>query len=78
MDLFTRWTEAHPLRITTTKAVSTVLEREIFARYGYPKAILSDNGPQFVSRAFTRNCRTLGVLRWTTRRKAPQKDETKN
>lgn len=76
MEMFARWTEAQPLRYTTTRAIAQVLEREIFARYGYPKAILTDNGPQFTSKAFTRYCRTWGTLHWTTAIYHPQANPT--
>lgn len=65
-DLFTRWVEAFPLKITDSKTITDILEQQIFSRYGYPKTIFSDNGPQFASRHFIRTCRTWGCHHWST------------
>lgn len=48
IDYGSRFPEVIPLISTTTKAVMDKL-MEVFARFGLPKVILSDNGPQFVS-----------------------------
>ncbi len=48
-DAFTKWVEAIPLTATTTLEVARALEREIFARYGYPETIHSNRGPHFTS-----------------------------
>ncbi|KAK9693750.1 Integrase zinc binding domain [Popillia japonica] len=39
---------------------------EIFQRFGYPRAILSDNGPQFTSIAWEAALRKWQSLHWTT------------
>lgn len=65
-DIFSRWVEAFPLPITDSKIITNTLENEVFARYGYPKTIISDNGPQFRSQYFLRVCRTWGCHTWTT------------
>lgn len=46
-DLFTRWVEAFPIRASDAPRLTRILETQVFARYGYPKRILSDNGTQF-------------------------------
>lgn len=46
-DLFSRWVEAFPLRTATASNITQILEEEVFSRWGYPRRILSDNGPQF-------------------------------
>ncbi len=46
---------------TTTLEVTKPLEREIFARYGYPETIHSDRGPQFTSQFFLDLGKTLGI-----------------
>ena len=48
-DYYSRWTETIHLKQTTSVAV---LEhcKSIFARFGIPEVVLSDNGPQFSSR----------------------------
>ena len=50
-DCYSRWVEAYPLGKATTKSIVDTFERELFPRFGYPRALLSDNGPQFVSKA---------------------------
>ncbi|XP_025413675.1 uncharacterized protein K02A2.6-like [Sipha flava] len=51
---------------TTTKSIVDTFERELFLRFGYPRALLSDNGPQFVSKAIGFALRWWGVEGWTT------------
>jgi transposase InsO family protein len=51
IDSHSRWPEVIPMRTTT--ASQTIKElRFIFARFGLPEQILSDNGPQFTSDEF--------------------------
>ncbi|CAF4929902.1 unnamed protein product [Rotaria socialis] len=52
VDYFTRWVELFPLKSTTSNDIANILTNEIFSRYGLPKHIVSDNGPQFVSNLF--------------------------
>ena len=37
---------------STTSAKTITVLREMFARYGIPRTVVSDNGPQFVSEEF--------------------------
>jgi len=53
IDLATRWPEAIPLRTTTSKVVERELA-QVFARCGFPATVATDNGPQFVSKGFTK------------------------
>ena len=46
-DTFTRWVEAFPLRHATAINVVTILQNEIFARYGKCERLHSDRGSQF-------------------------------
>lgn len=50
MDSCTRWAEALLLRYVTTESAAEVL-LSIFCRLGFPKAVLSDHGVQFVLEA---------------------------
>lgn len=65
-DLFTRWVEAFPVQEATTDVIVTLLEREVFSRFGYPREIISDNGPQFLSYRFQRACETWQAQSWLT------------
>ena len=46
-DCFTRWLEAFPTKKIDAQEVVRLLETEIFARFGHPRQIHSDQGAQF-------------------------------
>ena len=46
-DPATRWVEFFPLKDATAETCAKVLTNEVFFRYGVPRVVLSDNGPQF-------------------------------
>ena len=50
-DAHSKWLEIFLMSSTTTTKTVTVL-RDLFARYGIPRMLVSDNGPQFVSEEF--------------------------
>lgn len=52
IDACSKWIEAIKMTRTTAQAVITVL-REIWARFGLPKQVVSDNGPPFSSSEFS-------------------------
>ena len=52
VDYFSRYPEVKKLTSTTTQGVINVL-KSLFARYGIPEVVRSDNGPQFSSQEFT-------------------------
>ncbi len=60
-DTFSKWPEAYVLKDTTSKTNIETLEQEIFARYGYPEAIHSNQGPQFTSQLFRQLQAALGI-----------------
>ncbi|XP_031393257.1 uncharacterized protein LOC116204989 [Punica granatum] len=43
IDYFTKWIEAITLASVTAKAVACFLKRDVFARYGVPATIITDN-----------------------------------
>ena len=51
VDYFSRWVEFSPLRDTTSSNVINRL-KVLFARYGIPETLVSDNGPQYKSEQF--------------------------
>ncbi|XP_025830531.1 uncharacterized protein K02A2.6-like [Agrilus planipennis] len=65
-DLFSRWVEAFPISAATTAVVTRLLEQEVLNRYGYPRAILTDNGSQFTSRNWKAACVKWKAQHWTT------------
>ncbi|KAI5724686.1 hypothetical protein M8J77_005959 [Diaphorina citri] len=64
-DTFSRWVEAFPLPQADTKRILPLLQ-EWFCRYGYPEVIITDNGPQFVSRVWKEKMSELNIIHHTT------------
>ncbi|KAJ3640349.1 hypothetical protein Zmor_003653 [Zophobas morio] len=48
-DTATRWIELFALKKATTDSCAKCLVDEVILRYGTPRRVISDNGPQFVS-----------------------------
>ena len=65
MDAHSKWPEVMVMDSTTSSKTITVL-REKFARYGLPRQIVSDNGPQFPSNEFKEFLASNGVKHITT------------
>ena len=76
VDYFTRWIELFPLNTTTSNVISELLVDQLFTRYGLPKYILSDNGPQFVSNMFRSFCDTMKIQQKLTANYHPQSNMT--
>jgi len=51
VDSYSKWIEAIPTASTTSAARIDIL-REVFAQFGLPTTIVTDNGPQFQSAEF--------------------------
>ena len=65
MDAHSKWPEVMVMDSTTSSKTITVL-REMFARYGLPRQIVSDNRPQFTSNEFKEFLASNGVKHITT------------
>ena len=60
VDAHSKWLEVIPMNSTTT--VKTISElRKLFARFGLPEVVVSDNGSQFISTEFDNFLRCNGV-----------------
>lgn len=60
IDAYTRWIEV--LKMKSTTATETVSKlTETFSRFGIPKIIVSDNGPQLTSTIFADFCNSNGI-----------------
>lgn len=60
IDAYTKWLDV--IKMKTTSASATIGKlRELFARYGLPRIIVSDNGPQFVAEEFQVFCKANSV-----------------
>ncbi|CAS01079.1 Protein CBG26654 [Caenorhabditis briggsae] len=60
VDAFSKWPEILPTR-TITASRTIELLTPIFARYGNPQTLVSDNGTQFVSSTFQQFCASRGI-----------------
>eukprot|EP00117_Sycon_ciliatum_P041979 scpid19977/ scgid1158/ Retrotransposable element Tf2 155 kDa protein type 1 len=67
VDAHSKWPEVIPMPSTTSLATIASL-RTVFARYGCPDLIVSDNGPQFASAEFAEFLASNGIAH---RRSAP-------
>ena len=52
-DRYTKWVELRALSKATSAAVSKALKEQVILRFGTPKAVVSDNGRQFIGKEFT-------------------------
>ena len=59
VDYFSRWIEIAYLSSTTSTSVIAHC-KAIFGRQGIPETVVSDNGPQFSSREFSKFAGTCG------------------
>lgn len=76
VDYFTRWVELFPLKSTTSTDIANILMNEVFSRYGLPKHIVSDNGPQLISNLLKDFCDTLNIKQNLTANYHPQSNMT--
>lgn len=60
LDAFSKWIEVFSMRSITSFKTIQIL-RNLFARYGLPKQLVSDNGRTFVSKEFNTFMRLNGI-----------------
>ena len=53
-DYFSKWAESIPLREVKASDMVKFVKHHVIYRFGVPRRIVHDNGPQFVSQAFQR------------------------
>lgn len=63
VDRYSRWCESFPMKDQEAKSVARVLFNEIFARYGAPRVLVSDRGPNFMSRLVSALCEMFDITR---------------
>ena len=71
-DCFTRWIEAFACNDMSAKTVASLLQKEIFSRYGIPEVIHSDNGTQFAGELLGELYKELGIERTLTPKYNPK------
>ena len=60
VDAYSKFPEVISMNVTTAKRTIKELSL-LFSRYGYPKQLISDNGPQFISSEFASFLRSRGI-----------------
>ena len=60
VDAYSKWPEVIKMTSTTSEKTIDVL-RSVFARFGVPEQLVSDNGPQFTSEEFQHFMKHLGI-----------------
>ena len=60
-DYFSKWVEAKAYANIKDKDVTKFVWKNIICRFGIPKAIIADNGPQFDSITFQNFCSELKI-----------------
>ena len=60
VDAHSKWPEILPMKSTTANATVSAV-RDVFARFGLPVNVVTDNGPQFTSAEFTEFLKRNGV-----------------
>ncbi|KAG1938978.1 retrotransposable element [Pimephales promelas] len=70
-DLHSKWPEVVPAGTITTQVITDILE-VLFARWGMPRAITTDNGPQFISADFSQFLSDRGIKHIRTAYYNPQ------
>ena len=70
-DYYSNFIEVEHLNNATTSTVSKAL-KSMFARYGVPDVLISDNGPQFASEEFARFAQKWGFEHITSSPHYPQ------
>ena len=71
VDYYSRWVEYRKLTSLTSKHTIEVL-KEVFATYGIPYLILTDNGPQFSAESFAQFAQSYGFTHTTSSPRFPQ------
>jgi len=61
LDMFSKYVEIFPLRQATSRIIIDRLW-EVCCRWGIPKTIVTDNGPQFTSKIFMEWCNVVGLI----------------
>jgi hypothetical protein len=61
VDYVSKWIEAIPTRKADHKTVVNFVQEYIFARFGTPRAIISDGGSHFCNKAFHKLVKKYGV-----------------
>lgn len=76
IDFLSKYCILKPLRTGKTPSLIKFLEDDVFLVYNVPRIIISDNGPQFISKNFKNLLENYNVKHWLTSRYTPQYNNT--
>ena len=71
IDYFSRYPEVHKLQSTTSYSIINAM-KTVFARFGIPELLVSDNGPQYTSQEFNHFAKQYGFTQVTSSPYYPQ------
>ena len=60
-DYFSKWVEAKAFSSNKDRDVTQFIWKNIVCRFGIPRSIVSNNGPQFDSRVYQNFCQELKI-----------------
>lgn len=75
-DLFSKYTLLFPLRSLSSKLIAEHLEERVFLIYGSPRALISDNGPEFIGKETRNLCASYGIKMFFNARRHAQANPT--
>jgi hypothetical protein len=61
MDYFTKWVEAIPMKIVTSKDVINFIKEQVIHRFEIPQTIMTDGGSVFISEEFRKFATDIGI-----------------
>lgn len=65
IDIYSKWLEVFVMDNITSEITISKLKK-VFARFGIPKTIVTDNGPSLVSQEFEAFCKLNGIRHVTS------------
>ena len=71
-DYFSKWIEAEAFTSIKDKDVTQLIWKNIVCRFGIPRSIVSDNGPQFDNQAYRNFCQELKIKNLYSTPRYPQ------
>ena len=60
-DYFTKWAKVEAYAQIKATQLKQFVQKNIVCRFGVPYSIVSDNGPQFISKPFQQFCTEFGI-----------------
>lgn len=75
-DMMSRWVEAKAVRKADADTIIRYLEEDVFPRWGYPEALLTDNGKPLTGNKWKQMCEKLHIQPWTTANYHPRANPT--